>query len=44
MENPVWRITLPDGDVWFEDWSATKADAEESARSTFGDGCIVEEI
>ena len=43
-DSKVWRITLPSGEVWFEDWSETKEDAERSAQATFGDGCVVEEI
>lgn len=40
----AWRIITPSGDVWFEDWSETKADAERDALATFGAGCVVEEL
>lgn len=42
MKLQVWKITTADGDVWFDDHSASKEEAEKAAIATFGEGTVVE--
>lgn len=42
MKLQVWKITTADGDVWFDDHSVSKEEAEKAAITTFGEGTVVE--